>query len=74
MKVKMLKSEPGADVLPGERFRKGGIYDVPDKVGRKWVRRMIAEPVVVSGLATDDKPQESTKRAPHRAGRETKEE
>lgn len=69
MKVTMLKNEPGGDLAPGERFRKGEEYDVPDQVGRKWIRRMIAVASVAPALATNDKSQR-----PRRAGRDTTEE
>lgn len=47
MRVKMLKEEPGMDLLPGARFEVGTEYEVPDRVGSKWVRRGIAAAVEV---------------------------
>lgn len=43
----MLKEEPGV----GMRYEKGQEYDVPDPVGTRWVRRMIAVSVAARGVA-----------------------
>ena len=55
MRVKMLKNEPGAGLMPGERFKLGSEYDVPDEVGTRWIRRMVAVAAVAPGLAMRDK-------------------